>query len=1075
MDNQYVQGLHALLEQSTANDTVQLKAATAQLNQEYYKNPLCITALATIIASSPNQAIRQLAAVEMRKRVVQNKGDLWLKAAPAAREEIKARLPEIVLAESNKLVRHSTARVIAAIASHELAVNNWDSLLPFLTNNCVSPNAAHREVASFVIFTSLQLFDNWPINSQYELFGNLLRDPESLEVRITAVKCLGLVAQLLDEGDKADVKAFQPLIPGMVQVVGQCIEAGNEPGARALFDVLETLLILEIPILGTYIPQLAEFLLTCGGNRNYDPELRVLSLNALSWTVQYKKSKIQSQNLAPALLEGLMPITTEEEPEDIDDDAPSRSALRLIDGLATNLPPAQVYPALRVLIQRYFSSPEPSSRRGAMLALGVVVEGCSEFMTPLMGEVWPVIETGLRDSDASVRKASCVAVTCLCEWLEDECASKHDVLVPTIMQLVNDPAAQRSACTALDALLEILGDKIEQYLHLIMERLSGLLSSAPISVKSVVVGAIGSAAHASQEKFLPYFQPTMEQFTQFLVLTGEGEEQDLRGIAMDAVGSFSEAVGAAVFRPYFADMMAQAFAGIEMGSARLSECSFLFFGVMAKVFGDEFAPYLPTVVSSLIASLQQPEHGDDFLGAEADLANVFASGDSPDTAIPVDGQQIDVEDINVDIDKMLEVNSNVCVEKEIAADTIGAIVAHTRSHFLPYVEQCTVELLSQLSHYYEGIRKSATDSLLEILRVFYELSGGQEWTPGAVVETPLDPRVAQLVNHVLPQLMDMVESEDNKRVVATVCTGLAETMNKIGPAFVQGKVEEMAKIALDILDQKSLCQQDPDQDENEEAPEDNAEYDSVLISAAGDLAAGLATVLGKDFSGAFPTFYASISKYYKKNRSLSDRSSAIGTLAEIIAGMKGAITPFSETLLELFYRALSDPDPEVQTNACFAAGLLIEHSETDLSAQYLHLLSALRPIFNIPQDAPAPRLNARDNAVGAVARLIKRNVAALPLDQVLPVFFEAMPLKNDYLENRPAFGAIFLLFNTQPQVLGAYLERLLQIFAFVLDPSGPDMVGDEIRAQLISLIGVLNASNPAQIQAAGLSPFVPGA
>lgn len=65
-----------------------------------------------------------------------------------------------------------------------------------------------------------------------------------------------------------------------------------------------------------------------------------------------------------------------------------------------------------------------------MLALGVAVEGCSEYMTPLMTQVWPLIETGLRDPDASVRKASCVAVTCLCEWLEDDCAQKHSILVP---------------------------------------------------------------------------------------------------------------------------------------------------------------------------------------------------------------------------------------------------------------------------------------------------------------------------------------------------------------------------------------------------------------------------------------------------------------------------------------------------------------------------------------------------------------------------------------------------------------------------------------------------------------------
>ena len=37
-----------------------------------------------------------------------------------------------------------------------------------------------------------------------------------------------------------------------------------------------------------------------------------------------KKTKIQSKNLAPSILEGLMPITTEDEPVDADDDTPSR-------------------------------------------------------------------------------------------------------------------------------------------------------------------------------------------------------------------------------------------------------------------------------------------------------------------------------------------------------------------------------------------------------------------------------------------------------------------------------------------------------------------------------------------------------------------------------------------------------------------------------------------------------------------------------------------------------------------------------------------------------------------------------
>ena len=74
--------------------------------------------------------------------------------------------------------------------------------------------------------------------------------------------------------------------------------------------------------------------------------------------------------------------------------------------------------------------------------------------------------------------------------------------------------------------------------------------------------------------------------------------------------------------------------------------------------------------------------------------------------------------------------------------------------------------------------------------------------------------------------------------------------------------DALANIAVQVLEQKATCQQDPDQDETEEVPEDSAEYDSILISAAGDLVASLANALGRDFASAFPTFFKLISRYY---------------------------------------------------------------------------------------------------------------------------------------------------------------------------------------------------------------------
>jgi hypothetical protein len=75
-------------------------------------------------------------------------------------------------------------------------------------------------------------------------------------------RSLGLIAQYLDSDNKAEIvsplsrfmmrvrliivhqRSFQALLPSVIQVIGQCVQSGNETGARQLFDVLETLLIL---------------------------------------------------------------------------------------------------------------------------------------------------------------------------------------------------------------------------------------------------------------------------------------------------------------------------------------------------------------------------------------------------------------------------------------------------------------------------------------------------------------------------------------------------------------------------------------------------------------------------------------------------------------------------------------------------------------------------------------------------------------------------------------------------------------------------------------------------------------
>ncbi|BEJ16224.1 hypothetical protein CspHIS471_0508290 [Cutaneotrichosporon sp. HIS471] len=1083
MDPAFVQNLHQLLEGTIAPDTNVIKQATTQLNTQYYKNAECIPALYEIAASSQNQAIRQLAAVELRKRVNTGNGKLWSACPEPVRGQLKANILARLTQEPTRIVRHALAQTVAAIAENELSVQppQWPDLVPGLYQAVQSADQLHRETGIFVLFALLDtVLESMPeqLPALFDIFSKTLHDPQSGDVRMTTVRALAKVAENITPDEKHDVKAFQELIVPMLKVLEQAIKDDDDEAVRHGFDVFETLLILDAPLVSKHVGELVQFFLGAAANAEVDETMRCGALNVLAWTIRYKKSKVQALGLAKPIVEGLLPIGMEEDPEDVDEDSPSRLAFRCLDTLSQSLPPQQVFPVLSQQLQVYMAG-NAQMRKSALMAFGVSVEGCSEYIRPHVEQLWPIIEGGLQDQELIVRKAACIALGCLCEWLSEECALRHGTIVPILFDLIVDPSTQKNACTCLDSYLEILGDDIVNYLPLLMERLLILLENGPIPVKITVTGAIGSAAHAAKDKFRPYFEQTIQRLVPFIGLSGSDEESDLRGVATDTIGTIAEAVGADLFRPYFENMMKASFEALTIDNTRLRESSFIFFGVMAQVFEGEFAVYLPQCVPALVASCQQSESADEFLdeaeggeGAARVAAEAFATGlGGASKGVATIGDDDDDEEVDLDVlDQMFSrVNSAIAIEKEVAADTIGELFNATKSAFLPFVEETMKVLIDLLEHYYEGIRKAAMGALFQFIKTVYELSNPQEWVAGAEIKVPLHADVKKLVDHILPHIFDAWKVEDDKSVVILLCSELADTMQKCGPAVVEGRLDEIAKLTIEILEKKSFCQQDPDGDD-EGVGEDgeSSEYESMLISNAADVFGAMAAVLGSDFGPAFNTVLPLISQYAQPKRISSERSMAIGSLGEVIVGLKGGVTPFTNQVLEVISRGLQDEEPDVRSNSAFAAGVLVQNSEQDLSQHYPALVGVLGHFFQVPDHSAPAVFNARDNAAGALGRMIVKNPAAAPLDQIVPMMVSCMPLQFDPIENRAVYSAIFTLFRNQPATLEAHLDHLLRAFAFNLSAAHADDITDETRAELVALVEHLKQSVPDKVAAAGL-------
>ena len=92
-----MQNIHALLQQSTVPDTNTVKQATEAL-QAQYKNTSIIPALFQILATSGEAHIRQLAAVELRKRLSKSPKS-WKKQPAEVRGGIKGQLLEFIQKE----------------------------------------------------------------------------------------------------------------------------------------------------------------------------------------------------------------------------------------------------------------------------------------------------------------------------------------------------------------------------------------------------------------------------------------------------------------------------------------------------------------------------------------------------------------------------------------------------------------------------------------------------------------------------------------------------------------------------------------------------------------------------------------------------------------------------------------------------------------------------------------------------------------------------------------------------------------------------------------------------------------
>ncbi|KAJ6804510.1 putative importin subunit beta-4 isoform X1 [Iris pallida] len=1009
------QSLELLLIQFQMPDNDARRQAEEQIRR-LLKDPQTMPALVHHMRTAKTSNVRQLSAVLLRKKITGH----WPKLPPPVKNSIKSALIETITLDHSPLVRRASANVVSIIAKYAVPAGEWPDLLPFLFQCSQSAQEDHREVA-LILFSSLTetigpTFQSHLADLQ-PLLLKCLQDETSTRVRVAALKAVGSFIEFINDGTDV-VKLFRNFIPSILNISRQSLANGEEDVATIAFEIFDELIESPAPLLGDSVRSIVQFSLEVCSSQNLEINIRHQAIQIISWLAKYKASFLKKHKLVIPILQVMCPLLTETEDGDEDSDlAADRAAAEVIDTMALNLP-KHVFPTVFEFASLSFQHINPKFREASATALGVISEGCSELLKDRLDNVLHITLSALKDQEQMVRGAASFALGQFAEHLQPEIISSYESVLPSILNALEDVSdeVKEKSYYALAAFCEDMGEEILPYLDPLMGRLITALQTSPRNLQETCMSAIGSVAAAAEQAFLPYAEKVLEMMKSFLVLTND-EDLVSRARATELVGIVAMAVGRTRMEPIIPPFIEAALSGFALDFSELREYTHGFFSNIAEILDDGFTQYLPHVVPLAFSSCNLDD------GSAVDIDDC----DSVDNGFG--GVSSDEDTCDEPRVRNISVRTGVLDEKAAATQAIGLFALHTKASYAPYLEESMRILVRHSGYFHEDVRLQAIIALKHILTAVQSIPPGHN----DVLE-----KQKEFLDTVLNIYIKTMTEDDDKEVVAQACMSTTEIVKECNYAAIESYMPRLAEATLTLLREDSSCQQD---DADSDMEEGDVDHDEVLMDAVSDLLPAFAKAMGSHFDQIFARLFDPLMKFAKVVRPPQDRTMVVACLAEVAQEMGAPISGYVDRVMPLVLKELASSEATNRRNAAFCAGELCRNGGSATLKYYGDILRALYPLFGESE----PDYAVRDNAAGAVARMIMVQPQSIPLNQVLPVFLKALPLKEDYEESIAVYNCICnLILSSNPQIL-PLVPDVVQVFAQVaVSPAE----SDEVKAQI---------------------------
>jgi hypothetical protein len=188
----------------------------------------------------------------------------------------------------------------------------------------------------------------------------------------------------------------------------------------------------------------------------------------------------------------------------------------------------------------------------------------------------------------------------------------HEELLAVILQGFDD-STPRVVAGACSSAYNFLGECDEEQLQPVFEsfykKLMGFISTASSYVKENALSSLSALSVGAPELFAPYYDSTMETLLKIFSEVKAEPLKRLRGKVLECISIISKESGANSFLK-FSDQIFDALAAVQQTEVQdahdpLGKLLLLVYPTFIKLLGDQFAPFVPKLLPSLLPLLHQ--------------------------------------------------------------------------------------------------------------------------------------------------------------------------------------------------------------------------------------------------------------------------------------------------------------------------------------------------------------------------------------------------------------------------------------------------------------------------------------